>query len=690
MPMTARVARAAGICRVNPAPTAPAAVLAPLWSPPKMANLPLSPLCAAARVAPIGRPQSLTPETRSRPPGNRPSQTKHELVACLHGSVSASKSFSSSSRQSERTCGISSSSKIFFAVRWLMQKSSLNAKSRGSFQILTRSLGLMASCWSSSRCAARTALWTKLETYLCPWFVQELTMWSSLSFFWPLDLTVPEQLRRERFNPYFEFCGNQNPASELYFQLKVDNPLFAEVIATSESNLLETRGFDLPAFLLKGMQRLLKYQPLLQQVLKYTKESETKQVADLNEALMLVQKHAAVVNEVVRARENARRLPVLQSLLVHESSLGWIGRRELDLDLTADPARLLLLEGPTKLLKHQAVAVAAERKAVDYYLILLSDQLLLTIPRDQRYVIREARELQPVIPLHTISDIRSEITLPGNRRTTLVLELGAKGRYASAVVSRARDAPRAVVKTPTKKILRFELPSQNALRTWLATLLKAHQDHLARLEALRVNPPDEQVNGLDEFAVSMLVTSRVPAESCTDDDDFSGTSARSNGASGALRVPDWELSFEVQHNDVAFVETTRHVRVVRGENGIGMTLIGRNPVTVQEIEPDGPAFLAGIRAGDEIRAVSERECTNCSHEEVVDLIKEALSVPQPRRWAPMHAALEPINEIDTTSLDSRISFDARGPHRTRKRLFLERPSDSKGLSSSSAALDSLR
>lgn len=99
------------------------------------------------------------------------------------------------------------------------------------------------------------------------------------------------QLKHRNFDPFLKFCVNQLPASELYFNLKQSNPRFAELMKASESNIRVSKGFDLPAFLLKGMQRLLKYSPLLQQVMKYTDPSDTLQVADLDEAIKLMEVH---------------------------------------------------------------------------------------------------------------------------------------------------------------------------------------------------------------------------------------------------------------------------------------------------------------------------------------------------------------------------------------------------------------
>ena len=49
----------------------------------------------------------------------------------------------------------------------------------------------------------------------------------------------------------------------------------------------------------------------------------------------------------------------------------------------------------------------------------------------------------------------------------------------------------------------------------------------------------------------------------------------------------------------------------------GFTVVGKNPVYMQEVEEGGPAWEAGLRVNDQIRAVNGQECTNMAHHEVV-------------------------------------------------------------------------
>ena len=103
------------------------------------------------------------------------------------------------------------------------------------------------------------------------------------------------------------------------------------------------------------MQRLLKYHPLLQQILKRTKDENVVQVAQLTEAMQLVEEHGRRVNEKVRASENARRLLKIRDSLTKE------GKKEFDMDITSDPERHLIFEGK---LQHASTASGGKARSV--------------------------------------------------------------------------------------------------------------------------------------------------------------------------------------------------------------------------------------------------------------------------------------------------------------------------------------
>ena len=74
---------------------------------------------------------------------------------------------------------------------------------------------------------------------------------------------------------------------------------------------------------------------------------------------------------------------------------------------------------------------------------------------------------------------------------------------------------------------------------------------------------------------------------------------------------------------------------------------------MQEVEEGGPAWEAGLRVNDQIRAVNGQECTNMAHHQVVDLIRKALATPQVR-WAPVLQPLEAVREEDVDSMASSV------------------------------------
>ncbi|EGD76126.1 hypothetical protein PTSG_00833 [Salpingoeca rosetta] len=473
--------------------------------------------------------------------------------------------------------------------------------------------------------------------------------------------TTSSQLDEHKFDAYLTFCANQTPAIEVYTQQKGDNARFAEVMAQCDAKVEESGGFDLPSFLLKGMQRLLKYQPLLENALRATTPEKREEHRNLQKAIERMGKVAFKVNEAVRECENARRLPVLEKQLVVESLRPWVGRPAFDTNLSSDPTRRLLLEGALKLVRP---VLGDERRLLDVHAILVSDMLLVTVEKEGRYCLRETKDIVPVIKLNNITDIRGEITSSTRERTTLMLEVGSAAREIHPPPSPllVRDSPRPVVRSPQRRTLRFEAATTTALRTWVVELLRAREAVRTKYAELQRTQSRNSFALPDgDFAVTLLV-------STTFEDDGSMRAAGIEHVQ--QQVPDWEISFE-QGDDgeegPTLVETTRNVRVFQGQDGLGMTLIGKNPVTIQEVEKDGPAYAAGLREGDAIRAVNGEECTSLSHVEVIHLIREAL-LSQRRDWHPVERPLDPIPDIEGGEIVR--AAHTRGPHKTKKMTFL--------------------
>ncbi|KAG7488290.1 hypothetical protein MATL_G00033100 [Megalops atlanticus] len=65
----------------------------------------------------------------------------------------------------------------------------------------------------------------------------------------------------------------------------------------------------------------------------------------------------------------------------------------------------------------------------------------------------------------------------------------------------------------------------------------------------------------------------------------------------------------------------RHVHLVRGEGGLGLTLRGDSPVLIAGVVPGGCAAEAGLREGDYIVSVNGTDCKWAKHAEVVQTLK---------------------------------------------------------------------
>eukprot|EP00042_Codosiga_hollandica_P048981 m.559834 g.559834 ORF g.559834 m.559834 type:complete len:642 (+) comp57781_c0_seq3:539-2464(+) len=443
-----------------------------------------------------------------------------------------------------------------------------------------------------------------------------------------------DMFERRCFEAYKEFCVNQIPASELYLQLKQSNSKFAEVMGKCDSNTAESKGFNLPSFLLKGMQRLLKYGPLLGQVLKFTKESNTKDRELTQRAILAVDKFANEVNELVRAADNARRFPIICSQLVRETSItSWIGRKDIDLNLASDPTRKLLSEGRLDFIGRPSLT-SSDKKVTEAHVFLFTDMLLITFEREGKYLVKDFKEHNPAIYLHTITDIHAEITPGTKERTTLVIAVGAREMefQPAPTAHTLRDCPRPIVRTPATKIIKFLCQAQQTLKMWMSTIIRARDDHIRFLDESRRGAMSSVSDFLfEEHAVTLLVSTRINTDSDTDSVDF----ARMSSASST-----WEISFsgEATPSGKQCFDAKRVVRLVQGLDGLGLTLVGKNPVLVQEVEEDGPAFAAGVLAGDAILAVNSTPCFEFNHDQVVELIRQGLrtsvpSAPMGRKFA---------------------------------------------------------
>eukprot|EP00043_Microstomoeca_roanoka_P006292 m.61696 g.61696 ORF g.61696 m.61696 type:complete len:293 (+) comp13353_c0_seq1:1131-2009(+) len=288
--------------------------------------------------------------------------------------------------------------------------------------------------------------------------------------------------------------------------------------------------------------------------------------------------------------------------------------------------------------------------------------LLVTFEREGKFHLRETKDVIPVIKLNNLTDIKGEMTAGSTDRTTLMLEIGAPARemYPPPSPLMIRDSPRPIVRPPERKYMRFETGATAHLKTWVVQLLRAREAVRMRSAELQRTQRQGSYDFPEcEFAVTLLVSTRFQ--------DDNAVTNRETIESLQQQVPDWEISFEQEDSGQTVVETTRHVRVFQGPDGLGLTLIGKNPVEIQEVDEQGPAFAAGLRPGDAIRAVDGQECTALSHDEVIALIRNAL-LSQRREWQPVDRPLDPIPDAENDDLI--LAAQTRGPHKTKKMTFL--------------------
>eukprot|EP00051_Salpingoeca_urceolata_P014018 m.177672 g.177672 ORF g.177672 m.177672 type:complete len:1413 (-) comp17969_c0_seq3:3876-8114(-) len=97
-------------------------------------------------------------------------------------------------------------------------------------------------------------------------------------------------------------------------------------------------------------------------------------------------------------------------------------------------------------------------------------------------------------------------------------------------------------------------------------------------------------------------------------------------------------------------ELPRQVRVVRGATGVGFTLHGSRPVVIRAVERGSPASKAGLLPGDVLLSIDGQPCDNIGHQDVIGLMKKALSIPWPKKDI---ASLDELLRRNTSSFDGK-------------------------------------
>ncbi|XP_076017371.1 rho guanine nucleotide exchange factor 12 isoform X2 [Genypterus blacodes] len=174
------------------------------------------------------------------------------------------------------------------------------------------------------------------------------------------------------------FCSNQPSALELIKTRKKKDQKFTSFMQEAESNRL-CRRLQLKDIIPVEMQRLTKYPLLLENIAKYTDDSEEREkVKKAGECCKKILNH---VNQAVKEAENKQRLVEYQRRLdvssLKQSENPMIQELK-NLDLTK---RKMIHEGPLwwKLNKE---------KTIELYTILLEDILVLLQKQDERLILK--------------------------------------------------------------------------------------------------------------------------------------------------------------------------------------------------------------------------------------------------------------------------------------------------------------
>ena len=216
------------------------------------------------------------------------------------------------------------------------------------------------------------------------------------------------------------------------------------------------------------------------------------------------------------------------------------------------------------------------------------------------------------------------------------------------VVADHLDTPRPLVRSEQHHQVKLRFSSASAFKNFYSSLLKTkrsfEEDQLPSSKLRRV-PRTSHADTSTCVTLEVKTTHdawQLPA--VPDNDSWD------DGASGL--VPDWEVSFDdngMVASGQAASAIVRQARLVPVGDALGMTVIGRNPVLVQEVEPGGAAERAGLFAGDVVCAVEGHDCSTWGHLQVVNMIREALRRNRERNG--QHVQLEPLAEETPNRLD---------------------------------------
>ncbi|CAJ0935869.1 unnamed protein product, partial [Mesorhabditis belari] len=157
---------------------------------------------------------------------------------------------------------------------------------------------------------------------------------------------------------YSEYTNNYNDSVKVFEELRGKNKKFADLVAKLE-RLPECDNLPLSSHLICPVQRVMRYQLLLQEYKKHLNKSDV-DFADTDEALGLVLKAAEHANETMRKLERYRKVIEMQELLGNSLPLVSVGREFIEM-------------GPIQKIN------SGTHKPEERYLFLFNDLVLLGV-----------------------------------------------------------------------------------------------------------------------------------------------------------------------------------------------------------------------------------------------------------------------------------------------------------------------
>ncbi|EDQ88061.1 uncharacterized protein MONBRDRAFT_32963 [Monosiga brevicollis MX1] len=449
-----------------------------------------------------------------------------------------------------------------------------------------------------------------------------------------------DMLKHRRFQAYVQFCTNQGPACKLVEKLRRQHKGFAAAMRAAEQHVEEARGFDLTSFLLKGMQRLLKYGPLLTQILRYTPEDAHQERSQLSLSISLLDTFAKEVNAQASETELSERWEELKTALLSAGVEDVLVR-----ELLASDTRLVLDELGT------LIGDAGRSWPIR---LLITTHALLVLDRETQLPAAGPGVEHVLIPHEVVREasLRASALEGSKQRSLLAVEYESPATSNSSgptLSSKARfglDAPRDRVQDDERFVLRIDFQLRSRAEMVLPRLLQVRRQREDDLIAQRQMAAVREGASLAARPATLDLVIRStshsslvgPASSQAStigplgsppplllEGEPAGRASSSVVDDAPTPVPDWEIEFtDEAETDAWDMYTMRNVRLVLGPFGFGMTLLGKRPVFIQDVEPDSPAARAGLRMGDAILSVNGQACEDMDHSQVIQLIKQAL------------------------------------------------------------------